>query len=98
MKEQVYLPTRASPTFPMKPSQMKGTHAFCASNASVGAAHTLSGAASNTPVGESSGQVCQQPTPPLFACRGEADPETDHSDHDHSHMPNPLSSTLTNIC
>ena len=32
---------------------MKGTHAFCASNASVGAAHTLSGVASKVPVGES---------------------------------------------
>ena len=67
--------------FPMMPSQMKGTHAFRASNASVGAAHTLSGAVSKAPVGESCGQAHQQPTPPLHAFRGEADPETDLSDH-----------------
>ena len=90
----MYLPTRASPMFLMMPSWMKETHAFCASNVSVGAVHTLSGAASNTPVGESSGQVCQQPTPPLLAFRGEADPKTNLSDHNHSHMPNPLSSPV----
>ena len=75
----------------MMPSWMKGTYA---SNASVGAAHTLSGVVSKAPVGESSGQVHQQPTPPLLAFRGEADPETDLSNHDHSHMPNPLSSPV----
>ena len=88
----MYLPTRASPI--TMPLQMKGTHAFCASNASVGAVHTLSRAASKAPVGESSGQVCQQPTPPLLAFRGEADLETDLSNHDHSRMPNPLSSPV----
>ena len=78
----------------MIPSWMKGTHAFHASNVSAGAAHTLSRAASKAPVGESSGQVHQQPTPPLLAFRGEADPETNFSDHNHSHMPNPLSSPV----
>ena len=78
----------------MMPLWMKGTHAFHASKASVGAAHTLSGAASKATMGESSGEVCQQPTPPLLAFRGEADPETNFSDHNHSHMPNPLSSPV----
>ena len=78
----------------MMPLWMKGTHAFHASNASVGAAHTLSGAVSKAPVGESNGQVHQQPTPPLLAFRGEADPKTNLSDHNHSHMPNPLSSPV----
>ena len=81
----------------MFPMWMKGTHAFHASNASVGAVHTLSGMMSKAPVGESSGQVHQQPTPPLLAFRGEADPETNLSDHSHSCMPNPLSSPVHHL-
>ena len=61
---------------PMMPSWIKGTHAFYASNASIGAVHTFSEAVSKAPVGESSGQACQQPTPPLHTFKGEADPES----------------------
>ena len=58
----------------MMPSQMKGTHAFHASNASVGAAHTLSGALSKAPVGESNGQVHQQPVEILLILKTTAKP------------------------
>ena len=52
--------------FPMMPSQIKGTHAFQASNASTGVAHTLKSCA---PVGES----LKQPAPPLHTSNSEVD-------------------------
>ena len=54
----------------MTPLQMKGTHALCASNASVGAVHTLSRVASKAPVGESKVMMLQA-TP----CRTKTSPE-----------------------
>ena len=78
--------------FPMMPSQIKGTHAFQASNASTGAVHTLK---SNALVGESH----KQPAPPLHT----SDSEADHTNYDNAlthctHITFSSPSTLSHIC